>query len=84
MQNISHVMSSVTVIQIKTKLMLSKPLFIIHVTAKFLPKVLLKYKNVAPLLQKWARHMQNKIVQTLFRVSVQINEVLLYNKKYTN
>ena len=79
----SSVISSVTVIQIKTKLMLSIPLFIIHVRAKFFLKVLLDYKNEAPLLQKWAWHMHSKTVhcQMLFRVSVQINEVLLYNKK---
>ena len=48
--------------QIKTKLMLCKPLFIIHVRVKGLFKVILEYKNEAPQLKKWAWHMHNKIV----------------------
>ena len=42
--------------------MLCKPLFIIHGRAKGYLKVILQYKNEAPLLQKWAWHVHNKIV----------------------
>ena len=45
--------------QIKTKLMLCKPLFIVH--GSFF-KVILQYKNEVPQLQRWAWHMHNKIV----------------------
>ena len=48
--------------QIKTELMLCKPLFIIHGRVKGFLKVILEYKNKAPQLQKWAWHMHNKIV----------------------
>ena len=47
--------------QIKTKLMLCKPLFIVHVRVKGLLKVILEYKNEAPQLQKWTWHMHNEI-----------------------
>ena len=39
--------------QIKTKLMLCKPIFTIHGRVKGFLKVLLQYKNKAPQLQKW-------------------------------
>ena len=48
--------------QIKTKLMLCKPLFILHVRVKGFLKVILQYKNKAPQLQKWACHMHHEIV----------------------
>ena len=48
--------------QIKTKLMLCKPLFLIHGRVKGLLKVIQQYKNEAPPFQKWAWHMHNKIV----------------------
>ena len=48
--------------QIKTKLMLCKPLFIVHGRVKGFLKVILQYKNEAPSLQKWAWHMHNEIV----------------------
>ena len=48
--------------QIKTKLMLCKPLFIVHGRVKDFLSVLLKYKNEAPLLKKWAWHINNEIV----------------------
>ena len=38
----------------KTKLMLCKPLFIIHGRVKGFLKVILEYKNEAPQLQTWA------------------------------
>ena len=47
--------------QIKTKLMLCKPLFIVHVRVKGLFKVILEYKSEVPQLQKWAWHMYNEI-----------------------
>ena len=66
--------------QIKTKLMLCKPLFIVHERVKSFLKVILQYKNEVPQLQKWVWHMHNEIVaiNAKFKVSVQI---LLYNKK---
>ena len=42
--------------------MLYNPLFIVHVRVKGLFKVILEYKNEAPQLVKWARHMHNEIV----------------------
>ena len=65
--------------QIKTKLMLCKPLVIVHERVKVFIKVILQYKNEAHQLQKWAWHMHNEIVaiNTKLQVSVQI---LLYNK----
>ena len=62
------------------KLMLCKPLFIIHGRVKSFLKVILQYKNKVPQLQKWAWHMHNEIVaiNAKFQVSVQI---LLYNEK---
>ena len=48
--------------QIKTKLTLCKPFFIIHGRVKGFLKVILQYKNEAPQLQKWAWHMHNEIV----------------------
>ena len=48
--------------QIKTKLMLCKPLFIIHDRVRGFLLVILQYKNEAPLLQKWALYMHNEIV----------------------
>ena len=39
--------------QIMTKIMLCKPLFIIHGRVKAFLKVILQYKNEAPHLQKW-------------------------------
>ena len=66
--------------QIKTKLMLCKPLFIDHGRVKGFLKVILQYKNETPQLQKWVWHMHSKIVaiNAKFQVSMQI---LLYNKK---
>ena len=49
--------------QIKTKLMLCKPLFIVHGRVKGFLKVTLQYKNEAPPLQKWAWHMHNEITK---------------------
>ena len=65
--------------QIKIKLMLCKPIFIIHGRVNGLLKVILQYKNEAPQFQKWVRHMHNDIIAIYakFQVSVQI---LLYNK----
>ena len=67
----------------KTKLMLCKSLFFVHGRVKRFLKVILQYKNEVPQLQKWAWHMHNEIVylNAKFQASVQINEVLLYNKK---
>ena len=48
--------------QIKTKLMLCKPLFIVHDRFKGFLKVILQYKNEALPLQKWAWRMRNTIV----------------------
>ena len=48
--------------QIKTKLMLCKPLFIVHGRVKGFLNIILQYKNEAPPLQKWAWHMHNEIV----------------------
>ena len=48
--------------QIKAKLMLCKPLFIVHGRAKGFLKVILQYKNEVPWLQKWTWHMHNEIV----------------------
>ena len=56
--------------QIKTKLMLCKPLFIIHGKFKGFLKVILQYKNEVPPLQKWARHMDNKIVAVNTKLQV--------------
>ena len=63
-----------------TKIMLCKPLFIIHGRVKAFLKVILQYKNEAPQLQKWVWYMHNEIVaiNVKFQVSVQI---LFYNKK---
>ena len=61
--------------------MLCKPLFIIHVRVKGLLKDTLQYKNKVPQLQKWAWHIHNEIINAKFQVSVQINDVLLVNKK---
>ena len=47
--------------QIKTKLILCKPLFIVHVRVKGLFKVILEYKNKVPQLKKWAWQIHNKI-----------------------
>ena len=62
--------------------MLCKPLFIIHVRVKVFLRLYWD-KNEVPQLQKWAWHMHNKIVaiNVKFQASVQINKVLLYNKK---
>ena len=48
--------------QIKTKLMLCKPLFITHGRVKGFLKLILQYKNEEPMLQKWVWHMYNEIV----------------------
>ena len=48
--------------QIKAKVLLSKPLFIVHDRVKGFSKVIVQYKNEAPPLQKWAWHMDNEIV----------------------
>ena len=48
--------------QMKTKLMLCKPLFIVHGRVEGFLKVILEYKNESPLLQKWVWHMHNEIV----------------------
>ena len=48
--------------QIMTKLMLCKPLFIIHGRVKGFLKVILQHKNEVPLLQKWVWHMHSEIV----------------------
>ena len=48
--------------QIKTKLMLCKPLFIVHRKVKSFLKVILQYQTEVPKLQKWEWHMHNKIV----------------------
>ena len=48
--------------QIKTKLMLCKPLFIVYGRVKSFLKVILQHKNEAPQLQKWVWHMHNEIV----------------------
>ena len=46
---------------IKAKLMLYKPLFIIHDRVKGPFELILDYKNESPQLQKWAWYMHNKI-----------------------
>ena len=46
--------------QIKIKLILCKPLFIVHVRVKGLFKVILQYKNKLFWLEKWAWHMHNE------------------------
>ena len=47
----------------ENKLMLWKPLFIVHVNVNGLFKIILQYKNEAPQLKSaWAWHMHNKIV----------------------
>ena len=53
--------------------MVCKPLFIVHGRVKDFLKVTPQYKNEAPLLQKWAWYMYNKIVaiNAKFQVSVQ-------------
>ena len=56
--------------QIKTKLMLCKPLFIIHGKVKGFLKAILQYKSKAPPLQKWAWHMHNKIVAINVKLQV--------------
>ena len=49
--------------QIRTKLMLCKPLFIVHGRVKgFLKVRATTVQNEAPLLQKWVWHMHNEIV----------------------
>ena len=48
--------------QVKMILTLCKPLFIVNARVKGLFKVILEYKNEAPQLEKWARHMHNEIV----------------------
>ena len=47
--------------QTKSKLMLCKPLFNVHVRVKGLYKVILEYKNKVSRLKKWAWHMNNEI-----------------------
>ena len=56
--------------QIKTKLMLFKPLFIIHGRVKCFLKVILQYKNKVPQLQKWAWHMHNETVAINTKLSI--------------
>ena len=68
--------------QIKTKLMLCEPLRIICVRVKGPFKVILQYKNEAPHLQM--AHALRDFINAKFQVSVQINEVQLYNKNKTN
>ena len=48
--------------EIKSKLMLCKPLFIIHGRVKGFLKVILQYKNEASPWQKWVWHMHNDVV----------------------
>ena len=48
-------------LKIKIKLMLCKPLFIVHGKVKGLFKVILEYKNKVTQLKTWAWHMHNKI-----------------------
>ena len=47
--------------QIKTKLILCKPLFIVHGRVKGFLLAILQYTNRAPPLQKWAWDMHNEI-----------------------
>ena len=71
---------SVSKKQIKTKLMLCNPLFIVHDRVKGFLLVILRYKKEAPPLQKWAWHMHNKIVAINTKLQV-LMQILLYNKK---
>ena len=65
--------------QIKSKLMLCKPLFIIHGRVKGFLKVMLQYKNKVPPLQKWVWHMHNEIAAINGKLQVSV-QILLYNK----
>ena len=65
--------------QIKIKLMLCKPIFIIHGRVKGFLKVILQYKNKAPPLQKKAWHMHHKIVATNAKLQVSV-QILLYDR----
>ena len=47
--------------QTKNKLMLCKPLFIVHARVKCLLKVIPEYKEETSQLEKWAWHMNNEI-----------------------
>ena len=60
--------------------MLCKPLFIVHGRVKVFLKVVLQYKNEAPLLQKWVWHMHNEIITINAKLQVSV-QILLYNKK---
>ena len=66
--------------QIKTKLMLCKPLFIVHGRVKAFLKAILQYKNEVLPLQKWVWHMHNKIVAINAKLQVSV-QILFYNKK---
>ena len=48
--------------KLKAKLMLCKPLFIVHGRVKGSLRVILQYKNEMHPLQKWAWDLYNKIV----------------------
>ena len=43
----------------KTKLMLCKPIFIVHGRVKGFLNVILQYKYAVPQLQKWVWHLHN-------------------------
>ena len=66
--------------QIQTKLMLCKPLFIVHGRVKTFLKAMLQYKNEVPPLKKWVWHMHNEIVVINAKLQVSV-QILLYNKK---
>ena len=56
--------------EIKTKLMLCKPLFIIRAKVKGFSEVILEYKNEVPQLQKWGHgtcimRLRNRQVSSL-------------------
>ena len=68
--------------QIKNKLMLCKPLLTVHCRVKGLLKVIVEYKNEAPQFKSGCGTCITRLHKHLVSsLSVQINEVLLYNKK---
>ena len=67
--------------QIKTKLLLCKLLFIAHGRVRGFCKVILQYKNKASQLYNGCGTAYRVCINTKLQVSVQINQILLHNKK---
>ena len=61
--------------------MLCKPLFIVHGKVKFFKTYIGVRKSSASARKVGVAHALRDCINAKFQVSVQINELLLYNKK---